>query len=179
MSVDAPIRTSRRRAAVLGSVAVASCLPSAALAAGGGLDLTPDPIVLGTNLVILGLLIYPVNKLLLQPIVRVLQAREARTSGAQERAGEITQQASALVTQIEARLLEARREAQAQRAAILAKAEEEDRRVLTAARDETARTLDAVRGSVAEELERARASLRDEVISLSREAAARVLGRNL
>jgi len=175
MSVHAPIRTPRSGVAALGALAVG--VPGVAQAA--GLNLTPDPVVLAANLVVLGLLIYSVNKLLLQPIVRVLQAREARTSGAQERATEISSEVAGLAAQIEARLVEARREAQAQRAAILAKAEEEDRRILTLAREETTRTLDAVRASVSEELERARISLRDDVVALSREAATRVLGRAL
>jgi len=179
MSNRAPITTRRRGASVVTPLLLALGLAGPAHAAGGGLNLTPDPISLAINLVMLGLLVYPVNRLLLQPIVRILQEREARTAGAAERASSLSGDVGALATEIESRLAAARREAQAYRAQIMAKAAEEDRRVLTLARDESSRTLDPVRASVAQELERARTGLREDVVTLAREAASRVLGRGL
>lgn len=131
------------------------------------------------NLGVLLLLIYPVNKFLLQPLAGVLQAREEATAGAQERASELISAAAQAREELEAKLSDARSEGQAKRAAILADAEEAARGVVAAARDAANQEMDGVRSGIADELRAARETLRTDSQALAREAAARILGREL
>ena len=55
--------------------------PALALAGGDGLNLIPNITLLVANLNVLGLLIYPIQRWLLAPLVRVLVEREQRESG--------------------------------------------------------------------------------------------------
>lgn len=147
--------------------------------AAGELKLEPDPFTLLVNLVVLALLIYPVNRLLLRPLVAVLQEREERTAGASEHAERLLAEAAQCRDEVEHKLGAAREAAQARRAAVLAEAVEEERRVIGAARDDANREIEAVRGSISDELESAREMLRAEARTLASEASARILGRAL
>lgn len=153
-------------------------LPSTALAE-GGLNLVPDWTVLGVNLIALALLIYPVNRWLLAPLVQVLLAREERTSGALARATRLSDETAQLQTEVEARLADARARGLVGRGQIMSEAQEAERRLLTAAREEAGSAIDAVRASVREELEGARNALQRDARQLAREAAVQVLGRPL
>ena len=152
-------------------------LPTAAHAS--GLELIPRLDFLVLNFGVLLLLIYPVNRLLLQPVVRVLQEREARTRGAVARAEALAFDAGSAEESIGERLATAQTNAQSARARILGEAEAEERRLLGEVRDEAGRQVDTVRAAIAGELEAARTLLRDDARSLAREVAARVLGRDL
>ncbi len=153
--------------------------PALALAGGDGLNLIPNITLLVANLTVLGLLIYPIQRWLLAPLVRVLVEREQRTAGALERAESTHAEAVRVRKELERELARARVEAQAHRSAILGEAEAEERRILDEARTDSARALEAVRSSVEGELADARRTLQNDAQDLSREAAARILGRAL
>jgi F-type H+-transporting ATPase subunit b len=127
--------------------------------------------------VVFPILVYAVNKMLLAPLVRILVTREERTTGAQQRAAELRIEAGRTAEQLEARLREARIQAQRTRASLLAEAEAEERRMLDLARTEAAHASAAVRSSVAAELESARLAVGAQASSLARDAAAQILGR--
>jgi F-type H+-transporting ATPase subunit b len=147
--------------------------------AAGSLELIPDPVSLGVNFVVLLLLIYPVNRWLLQPLVAVLQEREARTHGANARAEALVAEAAQARQIIADRTQEARVQAQTSRAALLAEADSEERSVIGEAREDSGRQVESVRESVQAELRAASESLRGDARALAREAAARILGRAL
>ena len=153
-------------------------VPGAALAA-GGLNLQPGLGLLIANLVVLGLLIYPTQRLLLAPLVRIFEQREQRTTGAMARAEEVRVEAAAVHAELDKRLVQARADAQARRSAILSEAEGEEQEILELARAEVARTLEALRSSIAEEAADARRKLHADARALSREAASKILGRSL
>lgn len=157
---------------------VALLLPGTALAAGGGaLNLIPDPAILAGNLVVFTALIYPVNRLLIAPLVRVLLERERRAHGNLSRAANLREQAAAQLADLETRLRAARARAHEQRARILAEAEVEERRILEAARADAAATVDEVRTAIAAELDAVRSELQAESRSIAAELASRILGR--
>jgi F-type H+-transporting ATPase subunit b len=163
------------------SVAIVPLLlagPTPAFAA-EGLNLFPRPDVLLLNLVVFAALIYPIDRLLVRPLVRVLAERESRTAGALERTDEVVTEANRIREQLESKLREARARAAEQRAAVLARGEEEERGILDRAREEAGRSLDQVRQGVGAELEAARQALTADASELAREAAARILGRSL
>lgn len=154
-------------------------VPARALAEGATLNLEPNPTWVVLNLVVFALLLYPTQRLLLGPLVRILEEREERTTGALSRAATLREQTSALQVDLEARLTRTRADAAVHRGRILEETEAEERQLLEAARAETARTLETVRSRIAEELEVARQTLREDAPALAREAVARILGRSL
>lgn len=156
-------------------VVAASALPEVASAA--DFKLFPHWPSVAANLLIFLLLIYPVNRLLIQPLLHLIEEREARTTGALERATELETATRQTGAQIEARLGEARGRAQARRTAILAEAEAEERALLQSASNDAAQSFEAVRNAVAAELADARTALGADARTLAREAASRLLGR--
>ena len=166
-------RTSRWLALVLASAG----LPATAHAS--ALNLVPQVELVALNLVLFVLLIYPVNRLLVQPLLRVLEERERRTSGAEYEVESLQGAAREARSALEAGLLEGRGRAQARRAAILSAGEEQERAVLEAARDDAVRNIESVRAAVQSELDAARAALEADTRALAREAATRILGRPL
>ena len=143
------------------------------------LNLYPDPRILLPNLIVFCLLIYPVNKLLVSPLVRILQERDARMSGAADRAAELAGESTRERERLSARQAEARSSAQLRRGEILAEAKAEEQRLLDAARTDASSEISAMRDSVAQELEAVRAELAGEAWALAETVAARVLGRTL
>src|SRR5262245_4295492 len=150
-----------------------------ALASAEGLNLAPRPSLVLTNLVVVLLLIWPVNRLLIAPLVRILQEREARTHGSADETGGLRAEAAAESERLEARRNQARREAAERRSAIVARIKAEEQRRLEAARAEAAESLAQVRASIAAEAEQARSALRDDARALAQLAAERILGRAL
>jgi F-type H+-transporting ATPase subunit b len=171
------LRAAANNALSVSLAVAAAAMPSVASAA--DLNLIPHWPVVAANVVVFGLLIYPVNRLLIAPLLRLVDEREHRTSGALAEAGELDGEANELGAQIEAGLLEARARAQARRAAIMADAEGQERAILDAASAEATRSIEVVRTSIASDSSAARATLQADSRSLAQEAAARLLGRPL
>ena len=164
--------------AILTAWAVAVAVPARA-AAGADLELVPDGELLLVHLAVLLALIYPIQRLLLNPLVRVLEERERRTEGATAEAVELEAQAVGMQGELEERLHRARANAQARRNSLMADAAREEGRLLEQARHEGSRMLEAVRDAVADELGTARRTLEADARALAREAAAKLLGRAL
>jgi F0F1-type ATP synthase membrane subunit b/b' len=160
------------------SLAVAAAaIPSVASAA--DLNLLPQWPLVAVNVVLFALLIVPVNRLLIAPLLHLVEEREQRTSGSLDEASRLDSEASAFGAELNTRLQEARARAQARRTAIMADAESQERALLEAASADAARTIKGMRSPVAADLVAARASLQADARSLAAEAAARLLGRPL
>lgn len=160
------------------SLAVAAAaVPSVASAA--DLNLLPHWPLVAINVVVFALLVYPVNSLLIGPLLRLVDERARHTSGSLEEAGRLDGEARTLATELETRLVEARARAQSRRAAIMADAEAQERSLLEAASGDAMRSIESVRDSIQADLVAARASLRADTRALAAEAASRLLGRPL
>lgn len=170
-------RSQRFRAIAL--VALAVACPSAAAQAAGGLNLEPNLGLVAMNVAIFLLLVIPTNRLLLRPLVRILEERERRTIGARSQAEAGAAEAARARAELEAMLRGARERAQARRAAITTAAQTEERALLERAREDARHEVDAVRSGIAAELTSARATLQSDARALAREAAAKLLGRSL
>jgi F-type H+-transporting ATPase subunit b len=166
-------------------LAVAPALP--AHAAEGGLQIFPD-LFLGASplesryvqlMVLFVLLIVPVDRLVLRPLLSVLEQRAARIEGARRRAGEIAKQAESALGRYSAAIEEARKQADLVRSDALERARTEQARVLAEARSAAEREVSAARSGVAQALQGARVTLRSHGDTLAHEAASRVLGRPL
>lgn len=171
------LRAAANNALSVSLAVAAAAIPSVASAA--ELNLIPHWPVVAANVVVFVLLIYPVNRLLIAPLLRLVDEREQRTSGALAQAGKLEVEATGLAAQVEAGLAEARGRALARRAAIMADAEAQERAVLDAAASDATRSIEAVRTSIAADLSAARAALQADSRGLAQEVAARLLGRPL
>jgi F-type H+-transporting ATPase subunit b len=177
------------------AAAIASLIPSLAGASEGGLNILPElpPFMadfahaigapVGWKLVIL-LLLFPallpfVNSLVIKPLLRVLDEREARITGTRAKADKLEQDAAAILLRYEQSIHATRDEGERNRRTVLAEVRAETQREITAARGEAERRLEQARGEIAAALASARESLRNETRDLARQAASQVLGRAL
>jgi F-type H+-transporting ATPase subunit b len=154
-------------------------LATPAHAAEGGLEIFPDPIRLLQLAVLFVLLIVPVNRLVLKPLLGVLEERNTSIEGARKRAAEVGKQADEALGRYSAAVEIARKQAGEVRKEALDAARSDQVRILAEARKSAEAEVGAARAGVAEALEQARGTLRTESTALAREAAARVLGRGL
>ena len=156
-------------------------------AAEGDLEIFPD-LFLGARpfashyvhlMALFLLMIAPVNRIVLKPLLRVLDERSAKIEGARKRAGEISAQAEVVLAQYERAVEGARKQAEELRKGELDRARGEQARLLAEARQRAESEVAGARSGIAGALAGARAELRGGTEALAREAAARVLGRSL
>jgi len=182
------------RPLALATIATAGLLLGLAMpahASEGGLEIFPDVVAVFSGekspleshflqlLVLFVLLIVPVNRLVLQPLLSVLGERDARIAGARKRAAEVGAKADEALARYSAAVEEARKQAGNVRKETLDGARGDQVRILAEARQAAEAEVSKARSGVAAALEQARGSLRAESETLAREAAARVLGRAL
>jgi F-type H+-transporting ATPase subunit b len=180
-----------QRKIVSAALLLAVALAAPAYAAEGSLEIFPDikdvlfePLRWPEThffqlLVLFVLLIYPVNQLVLKPLLGVLDERSARIEGARKRAGEVGAQAEAVLGRYSAAVEQARKQAEELRKGALESARSDQVKILADARSAAEREVAAARNQVSGALSGARATLRSDSEALAREAAARVLGRPL
>jgi len=150
-----------------------------AVAAEGGLVLTPDLELVVALVILFVLLVFPVDALLFRPIFAALDARREQIEGTRARAQQLEADAEAALRRYEAAVQEVRVESDVARKAALSSAREASLAKTEGARHDAEGTLERARQEIAGELQGARATLRQQAEALAREAAASVLGRSL
>jgi F-type H+-transporting ATPase subunit b len=130
-------------------------------------------------IVLFVLLIFPVNQLVLKPLLGVLDDRSARIEGARKRAGEVGAEAETVLGRYRAAVELARKQAEELRKGALESARGDQARILSEARKAAESEVATARSGVASAIAGARATLRGQSEGLAREAAASVLGRPL
>jgi F-type H+-transporting ATPase subunit b len=174
----APLRAPLQVRFVL-ALALGALVAAPAAAASGGLEIFPKPFPLLVLLVLFTILIFPANVLLWQPLLRVLEQRRERIAGTRARAEKIASEAQDVLNTYEAAVERARIAADSDRSKVLEKARSEQGQLTQDARKSAEHEVAAAREAVGAALGRARADLQTAARDLGREAAARVLGRNL
>ena len=163
--------------AVIASAIVSIASP--AVAAEGGLVLTPDLPMLLALLVLFIALIFPVNALLFRPIFAALDAREDKIAGTRTRADKLAAEAEEVLQRYQHSVREARESAEQERRSQLATAKGQASDTMGDARSEAEHEIAQARTEIQTALEAARVSLRDEAATLAREASTRILGRDV
>jgi F-type H+-transporting ATPase subunit b len=172
-------RSRDRRAAAL-ALGIGALTAADAAASEGGLELFPDWRFELPLLVVFFVVLVPiVSRLLLSPLLGVLDARMERTDGARRRAGRLEEQLREVTARYEGAVAEARQSAEGSRRELLEQARRGAADTIGAARADVEQEIGRARREVAEALEQARSSLRSQAVDLAREAAARVLGRSV
>ena len=147
-------------------------------ASDGGLELMPDfARTLPGLLIAFLLLAFPVNALLLKPILKTLDERIERIEGTRAKAERIANEGQAVLERYETALREARDESELERRARLDDARATMLQTTSTARNAAEVELERARAELASALDGARATLRGQADELAREAAASVLGR--
>lgn len=174
------------------SIGLLLLLALPASAAEGGLQLLPElpapiadaigaPTGWGTILLIafFVFLLFPVNALLFEPLLRVLDQREERIAGTRARAEKLEREAAEILARYERTVAETRAESEQQRRGLLDQVRGEAQGETAAARREAEQRIEQARREVGEALESARSGLRGQAEELARQAASQVLGRAL
>ena len=143
------------------------------------LELIPDVAVTLGLLVVFVLLVLPLNRLIFQPLLKVMDEREERIDGARRRAEQLQQQAQQALERHAESIRSAHDEATAERRRQLGVARSELHAVTGRAKEEAERDLSRAREELAGSLGEARETLRAGAADLASLAAERILGRSL
>ena len=119
------------------------------------------------------------KRLWIDPALRIIRERTARSDGAIAEARAIQAEAERLRAEHAAALDEVKTVAQREMQEVLREAEAQQKRLIDQARAEAQRTLGEVRGRVAEEVAIARRGIRDSAEEVARIVAEKVLGRRV
>ncbi len=122
---------------------------------------------------------FGLKRLLFDPVVRVLEQREERTSGMRHAAAEMRAAAEAAAADYERDLHEVRVRLAADTEAARQSTQEQERRVLAEAREAVSHELMQVREALRQQAETARPALAAEARDLSGRMLQRVLGRSI
>jgi F-type H+-transporting ATPase subunit b len=147
--------------------------------ASDSLELMPDPVVTGVLLIAFIAIIFPLNNLIFQPLIRVMEEREERIGGARSRAEQVQQQAQEALDRYEESIRGAYDEATGERRRKLDVARGELQAVTNQAKEEASRDLARAREELGASLGEARETLRGGSEELATLAAERILGRSL
>jgi F-type H+-transporting ATPase subunit b len=150
-----------------------------ALAAGGGIEIVPDPLKLLLLMVLFAVVVAPVNRLILRPLLSVLDERAERIEGARARAAGVGKEADRVLEHYETAVGHAREQGEGERRRIVDEARHAETRTLARERGDAEQQLEQARGEIGQALEDARARLRRDAEQLAQQAAERVLGRSL
>ena len=169
----------RRRAPLLvATLLLGVSIAAPAAAAEGGLEIFFDRRIIYL-LALFVLLIVPVNKVLLSPLLGVLDERRERIEGARGRAEQVAKEADTVLGSYESAVRGAKEDAEADRRSQIESARREQLDATAAARATAEERIAQARGEMGRMLDDARSELRTHAEELAREAASRVLGRPL
>jgi F-type H+-transporting ATPase subunit b len=155
----------------------------AAFAEEGGSKFNPIDFATGGNLfwtlVIFALSLPIMWIVVMGPVTRALEERDAKTERAIAAAEKASKEASEARAQLEVALGEARAEAARLVADARAKAEVRGHEIVEAAKSEAGQMVELAQRTIRAEQDKAIAAIRNEVVDLSLSAASKVLDRNV
>jgi F-type H+-transporting ATPase subunit b len=124
-------------------------------------------------------LILVLKPILFDPLLKLFEEREKRIDGAKLQARKIDEKSATALAKYESEMAKARAAAGADRDKIRAEAQKREQEILASVRAATSKTLDEGKRAAQAEAERARAVLKGEAVSMARDLASRVLGREV
>lgn len=163
---------------------VESCASALALgapfvaAAGGGVSIDFDRTVV-LQMVLFALLVVVLKPLLFDPMLRIFEERERRTDGARAEARQMQEKAGELLRKYEAELERIHQVAAQERDQLRQETARLEAEILRDARAATTRILEDGRKRLEAEIKTIRFDLGQRSEVLAREAASRVLGREV
>jgi F-type H+-transporting ATPase subunit b len=119
------------------------------------------------------------NRILFKPYLKLLEAREQRTTGAQHDSSDLEHEGARLRVQYEEKIVQARAAGYAAKEAILQNGRLEREKILAEAREQAAQTLERARREIASALEQERRIAAAEAAALAADMASKALGRKV
>jgi len=119
------------------------------------------------------------KRLLFDPVLRVLEEREARTAGARQTAADMQAAAQTLETEHERRMLEIRQRLAAEMDTLRSDTLSEEQRILAETRQQANQQLMHLRDSLRRQADEARTAVASEARDLASRIVTRVVGRPL
>lgn len=117
------------------------------------------------------------NALVFKPFINLIDRREKLTKGAISEAKELEARVRQIIEEYEARLGEARIQAQEERAGIVKEAEAAAGGMISKAREETSAILDDAKQKLEAETQSIKQKLSGDVEALAKEISSKILGR--
>jgi F-type H+-transporting ATPase subunit b len=117
--------------------------------------------------------------ILFDPMLKLFEEREKRIDGAKLQARRIDEKSATALAKYEGEMARARAAAGADRDKIRAEAQKREQEILASVRSVTSKTLEDGKRAAQAEAEKARAGLKGEAVSMARDLASRVLGREV
>lgn len=144
-----------------------------AFAAGDDLLSVDKTILFQFVIVLLGLFI--INKLILQPLLSLLERRDKLTKGTVDEARELTEKAENLISDYRQKIDEARTEANEKRAEIRKEAQLISEKMISEARDESHSTLESYKNELNTQVSNVKSKIKPEIENLAKEISDKVL----
>lgn len=129
------------------------------------------------QIVVFLILMFALDAFLFKPMMRVLDERRARTVGRREQAAKAESQSEQIWKDYQAKISEARSEAEKIRLDLVRQGEAERAKITEAASLEADKTVADVKARVSAEAAKAREALKTEIDGLSRSMAEKIMGR--
>jgi F-type H+-transporting ATPase subunit b len=124
-------------------------------------------------------LLFILKPTLFDPMMRLFEEREKRIEGTRHAASREDERSAKALAKYEGALASARKDGTAERDALRADGAAREQAIMAKVRTDVAATLDHGRAAIAAEEKAARAELRNQARALGRQAASRVLGREI
>lgn len=121
--------------------------------------------------------IFILNALVFKPFIRLIDRREKLTRGAIEEARELEEKVKEILEEYDAKLGEARAQAQEERSKILREAETASEGIIAKARQEAAGVIEEAKTKLEADTVRIKEKLKADVELLAREIASKILGK--
>ena len=121
--------------------------------------------------------IFILNTLVFKPFMELIDRRDKLTKGSIKEARELEEKVKQIILEYEARLNEARAQAQEERNKIVREAETAAAGIVANTREETVALLDDAKKKIESEAEVIKEKLKGDVQLLSNEIASKILGR--
>lgn len=144
----------------------------------GGVEVDFDWTIVGQVALFLVLFV-SLKPMLFDPMLKLFEAREQRIDGARKKAREIDAKSAGALATYDTAMTKARAEGNAERERIRSQGTAAQAERLATVRATIAKQADLERHKAQDELARVRATLRAELPGLGRQAASRVLGREV
>jgi len=131
------------------------------------------------HLVFFLIMLVVLNKLLFQPMLKVMDARKDRVDGNRQAADQAVAEARVMVDDYDAKIAEARKEAVKEKDSVRRTAEEEKEKIVKTARGKAGEMIGVLKEQIAAEYNEAQQSLRDQSEATGKDIAERILGRSV
>lgn len=147
--------------------------------AASGPEIDINPAFVAVQFVLFALLLVVMKPLLFDPLLKVFEAREARTDGARADAREMQEQAGELLVRYRDELAKVNRVASEEREKLRADAARTEAKVLAEAREVSNKIVEEGRARIAAEMLTLRSDFAARSPALARDVASAVLGREV